>query len=131
MSKLVSIPGGDVLDTLKNKGGLDKYKPYSKDIYLFSTHIAGTSHVPNILELEPHIIENLEVHFFREPNNPFDKKAIVIRDNDNNKIGYVPRDRNDIISNLMDAGKIIFGKVTGKELKNKYVDIKIDVYFKD
>lgn len=117
MSDIISTNNGDLLGTIKNGGGLDNLKPYSKDIYLFSTHIAGTSYIPNILELEPNIIENLIVHFFREPNNPYDPKAIVIKDDNNNKIGYVPRIRNDIISNLMDAGKVIFGKVTKKEIK--------------
>lgn len=131
MSDIQPFNGGDIIDIIKGSNGLDDIKPFQKDIYLFSTHIAGTSHVDNILELEPTIIENLKVNFFREPNNKYDSKAIVIKDQNNNKLGYVPKDKNEIISRLMDSGKMIFGKVTRKELKGKYLDIKIDVFFKD
>lgn len=131
MSDIQPFNGGDIIDIIKQPNGLQDIKPFQKDIYLFSTHIAGTSHVENIMELEPDIVENLKVNFFREPNNKFDKKAIVIKDLNNNKLGYVPRDRNEIISRLMDSGKVIFGKVTSKELKGNYLNIKIDVFFKD
>ena len=58
MSDIQPFNGGDIIDIIKGSNGLDDIKPFQKDIYLFSTHIAGTSHVDNILELEPTIIEN-------------------------------------------------------------------------
>lgn len=131
MNDIQPFNGGNIIDIIHQPNGLDNVKPFQKDIYLFSTHIAGTSHIENILELEPQIVENLKVNFFREPNNKYDSKAIVIKDSNKNKLGYVPRDKNEIISRLMDSGKIIFGKVVKKELKGNYLDIKIDVFFKD
>jgi hypothetical protein len=35
--------------------------------------------------------------------------AIKIMDLDKQKLGYVPRAKNEVISNLLDAGKTIFG----------------------
>lgn len=131
MSELIPTYNNDDLTIIKNIKDIDKYRPYLREVFLFKTHIAGTSYIENIATLEPNIIEGLEVHFFREPNNQYDKNAIVIKDEKNNKIGYVPKVKNDIISKLMDAGKIIFGRVTEKEWKNKYLKIKINVFFKD
>ena len=131
MTNLIPNNTGDDLTLIKNTKDIDKYRPYLKKIFLFSTHIAGTSYVENMASLEPSILLGSEVNFFREPQNTFDNKAIVIKNQLNDKIGYVPKVKNDIISKLMDAGKIIFGEVTKKEWNNNYLKINIDVFFKD
>lgn len=130
-NSLKPVESNNFIDIIKNHKDIADIKPFQKDIFLFNTHIAGTTHVDNILALEPHITENLNVNFFRELNNKYDSKAIVIKDSNGNKLGYVPRDKNEVISRLMDSGKIIYGKVTSKELKGNYVYIRIDVFFKD
>ena len=66
--------------------------------------------------------------FFREPENPYDAQAIVIKTTDSVKIGYVPRQDNVIFARLMDAGKLLFGKITEKEKKGKWVRISIDIF---
>ena len=131
MSELIPDYSSEAIELLKNIQDIDKYRPYLKDIFLFSTHIAGTTYIPNIKDLDPFLVEGLEVYFFREPENQYDNRAIVIKDSENNKVGYIPKYKNDIISKLMDAGKIIFGKIRSKEWKNNYLKIDIDVYFKD
>ena len=64
----------------------------------------------------------------REPNNPYDKQAIVIKTGNGVKIGYVPKQDNIVFSRLMDAGKLLFGRISGKEKKGKWVVIKIKVF---
>ncbi|HAP32520.1 MAG TPA: hypothetical protein DCQ14_05650 [Firmicutes bacterium] len=54
-----------------------------------SPPVAGTSYVEGILELEPHLQIDDKLDFFREPDNPHDAKAIVIKNVDGLKIGYV------------------------------------------
>ncbi|MFV0267763.1 MAG: HIRAN domain-containing protein [Draconibacterium sp.] len=66
--------------------------------------------------------------FFREPDNPHDAKAIVIKNMDGIKVGYVPREDNVIFSRLMDAGKLLFGRITYKEMKGKWLKIDIKIY---
>lgn len=117
--------------SLIHNNELKDFKPYSKDIYLIEVHIAGTTHIDNINELEQKLNEGVEVVLYREPNNPYDDKAIVVKDKEGNKLGYIPRDKNEILSRLMDAGKLIYGKVKSKGKINEWVKVEMEVYLKD
>ena len=50
---------------------------------------------------------------------------------DGKKLGYVPRSWNTIPAHLMDGGKILFAKVTGKQLLDDWLRIKIQVFLQD
>ena len=73
-------------------------------------YVAGTTHIEGIEELEPHLNNDDRLEFFREPDNRYDKQAIVIKTFDGVKIGYVPKQDNVIFARLMDVGKLLFGK---------------------
>lgn len=129
MGDLVKTTGGELVGLLHGKGGgLTIPQPFEKDIFLFDSHIAGTTFIEGIEELEPHLNIGDKLDFFREPDNKYDKKAIVIKNKDGVKIGYVPREDNVIFSRLMDAGKLLFGKITEKELKGNWLKINIKIY---
>lgn len=129
MDELIKKNDSDIISLLHNKDeDTALFKPFERDIFLFDTYIAGTSHIEGILELEPYILIDEKVNFYREPNNPYDEKAIVIKNNDGIKLGYVPKNDNEIFSRLMDAGKLLFGRITLKEIKNKYLKLSIKVY---
>ena len=129
MSDLVKSRENDLIALLHGKGGgLVIQKPFERDIFLFDTHVAGTSFIEGIEELEPHLKLEDKLDFFREPGNPYDDKAIVIKTVDGVKIGYVPKADNAIFSRLMDAGKLLFGRISSKEMKGKWLKIEIKVY---
>ena len=129
MGELIKGEGAGLIGLLHGKGGeLDIPKPFERDIFLFETHVAGTGHIDGILELEPHMQEGDRLDFFREPDNPFDKKAIVIRNTDGVKIGYVPKADNAIFARLMDAGKLIFGRIESKKIRGDWLNIEIKVF---
>lgn len=129
MSDIVKSNEGGLVSLLHGKnGGLTIPKPFEKDIYLFDSHVAGTTFIEGIEELEPHLNIDDRLDFFREPDNKYDPKAIVIKNTDGVKIGYVPREDNVIFSRLMDAGKLLFGRITHKELKGKWLKIYIKIY---
>ena len=111
-----------------DKGGGLAVLPFQHEIFLFDTYIAGTTHVKGILDLEPSLKVDDRLQFLREPYNEHDAKAIVIRNADGIKIGYVPMDDNAVFSRLMDAGKLLFGKISAKEIKGKWVKIDIKVF---
>lgn len=120
MGDLVKNNSGELVGLLHGKGGeLVVPKPFEKDIFLFDTHVAGTSHIEGIEELEPHLNINDRLDFFREPDNRYDKEAIAIKTAGGVKIGYVPKQDNVIFARLMDAGKLLFGRISGKEKKRK------------
>ncbi len=129
MDHLTKEEKGGLVSLLHGKNGeVSIPKPFERDIFLFDTYVAGTSHVEGIEELEPHLQIGDRMVFFREPENPYDAQAIVIKATDGVKIGYVPRQDNVIFARLMDAGKLLFGKITEKEKKGKWVRISIDIF---
>lgn len=131
MANIIKIDDNNIVNLLNNKGGLDIGKPFSQEIFLIDVHIAGTTHIDNMNVLEPKLTKGVEVKFFREPNNQYDSKAIVVKDKDGNKLGYIPRDKNEILSRLMDAGKLVYGKVKTKEKIGDWIKIEMEVYLKD
>ncbi len=114
-----------------NNGKITIPKPFEKEIFLFDTYVAGTTHIEGMEELEPHLNSDDRLEFFREPDNPYDEQAIVIKTRNGVKIGYVPRQDNVIFARLMDAGKFLFGKITSKEKKGSWVKIYIKVFLSE
>ena len=129
MGDLVKTGGSGLAGLLHGKNGeISIPKPFEKDIFLFDTYVAGTTHIEGIEELELHLNVDDRLAFFREPDNRYDKQAIVIKTVDGVKIGYVPKQDNVIFARLMDAGKLLFGKITSKEKKGSWVKIYIKVF---
>ena len=129
MDDLIKGESGGLIGLLHGKGGgMTIPKPFEREIFLFDTYVAGTSHVEGILELEPKLQTGDKLNFFREPDNPFDPQAIVIRNADGAKVGYVPKADNLIFSRLMDAGKLLFGRIVEKEIKGTWLRISIKVF---
>lgn len=129
MGDLVRNESNGLIGLMHGKdGGLSIPKPFERDIFLFDTYVAGTTHIEGIEELEPHLNTDDRLEFFREPDNQYDKQAIVIKTADGVKIGYVPQNDNAIFARLMDAGKLLFGKITAKEKKGSWVKLGIKVY---
>ncbi len=129
MADLIKTNKGDLIGLFHGKGGeLVIPKPFERDIYLFDTYVAGTSHIEGIEELEPYLKVGDRLDFFREPNNQYDEYAIAIKNVDGIKIGYVPMRDNIIFSRLMDAGKLLFGRITSKEMCGKWLKIQIKIF---
>lgn len=120
---------GGLVGLLHGKGGgLSIPKPFERDIFLFCTHVAGTTYIEGIEELEPHLNVDDRLDFFREPDNKYDKRAIVVKTTDGVKIGYVPREDNVVFSRLMDAGKLLYGSISEKEVRGSWVKISIKIF---
>lgn len=130
MSEIVRIDGGNIVALLHQRD-TDLPKPFEQHIYLVDAHIAGTSHVEGIEEIEPRLAVGMRLNFFRETDNPYDPLAILIKDANSNKLGYVPRQKNEILSRLMDAGKLLYGTIYEKEFVGTWLKITIQIYLND
>lgn len=129
MSDIARKDNGDLIEYLAKSGAsMDLPKPFERDIYLFDTYVAGTSHIDDIKEIGDKLQEDERLVFYREPENEHDPQAIRIENLNKEKIGYVPRQDNIIFSRLMDAGKILFAKVIEKELRGDWLKIRIKIY---
>lgn len=131
MSELIKSQQSGLMSLLHSSGSLSIPKPFEKEIFLLDTHVAGTSFVEGIIDLAPSLHIGDKLNFFREPDNPHDDKAILIRTQTGVKIGYIPRADNIIFARLMDAGKLLFGIIESKELKVTWLRIGIKVYLQD
>ena len=82
-------------------------------------------------ELEPLLEEDDRLELFREPDNAYDKYAILVKTLNGEKLGYIPRTDNRIFSRLMDAGKMLFARIVSKEKKGKWVEIRIKIFYRN
>jgi len=132
MGNIIKSNSGDLVSLLHGKGGdLSIPRPFEREIFLFNTYVAGTSFIEGIEELEPHLQIDEKLSFFREPDNRYDKRAIVIKNSDGIKIGYVPKKDNAIFSRLMDAGKLLYGRIADKSMQGNWLKINIKIFLQE
>lgn len=132
MNEIIRIDETNIISVLNSiDGGLDIGKPFSKQIYLISASVAGAYYVDNIHDLLEEIKIGDKLHFIREPENKYDNLAIVVKDKNNNKLGFVPRNKNPILARLMDAGKLIYGTVKAASDDDNYINIEMEIYMHD
>ena len=132
MNEIIKIDETNIVSILNAQGGgLNIGKPFSRQIYLISASIAGAYYVDNIYDLLDEIKTGAKLHFVREPDNKFDELAILVKDQNGNKLGYVPRKENPILARLMDAGKLIFGTVVSINNDSSYINIEMEIFMDD
>lgn len=118
VSVLTAAPLGDLI------------KPLSKEILLFDTYVAGTSHISdNSVFADVKVGDKLILR--REPDNRFDDNAILVLDEKERKLGYVPEKDNLVFARLMDAGKFLSAAVTSFDSMGSFYEIEIDIYMTD
>jgi hypothetical protein len=100
-----------------------------KDILVLETIIAGTS-FRKLNDIEPKLSSQVKLEIKREPDNKFDEFAIALYF-EQKKIGYIPRERNEVIARLLDAGKMFFAIIEAKEWEGNWLKIEIKVFLKD
>ena len=87
-------------------------RPFSRQIFLAEVYVAGCNYIRNIKKYLSQMKVGDRVILLREPKNKYDELAILVKDERKHKLGYVPSVRNEVMSRLMDAGKLLYGTVT-------------------
>ena len=111
------------------KGLADMIKPLKKEIYLFDTYIAGTSYLKDTTVLQEAAVGDTLV--LQREENKFDEKAILVLNEKQQKLGYVPEKDNVVFSRLMDAGKLLTGKISSIQQKGTFTQIWMKIYLVD
>ena len=111
------------------KGGLPA--PFVQEILLIESYVAGTGFVENIRKKTRSVVPGSSLVLRREPANRYDDRAIQVLTGKGVRIGYVPRSVNPILSRLMDAGKILFAKVTDKNWNEEWLSLDIQIFLRD
>ena len=107
----------------------DIIKPLIREIHLFDSYIAGTTHLEDKSVLDA--IQVGDVLSLRREDNKYDSNAILILNADGKKLGYVPEKDNIIFARLMDAGKLLKAKISKITLKGSFRQISVGIFLVD
>lgn len=108
----------------------DIIKPLIREIHLFDSYVAGTTHLKDKTVLETiKVGDNLTLQ--REDDNKYDSNAILVLNEEKKKLGYVPEKDNIVFARLMDAGKLLKAKITDIKQKGNYTQISVGIYLVD
>ena len=129
MGKHILRKGG-VAGLLQRQNG-ELPLPFGREIFLLQTHIAGTSHVKNIKKLAEALQPGERLDLFREPENPYDALAVLVKNKKGQKLGYLPQKQNAIFARLMDAGKQLYAEMDHQRTIDGWIKIDIRVYLRD
>jgi len=111
------------------KGGSLGINVFSKDILVLECIVAGTS-FRKLTNVEPDLNAEVKLEVKREKDNKYDEYAIALYFG-KTKVGFIPRDKNEVIARLLDAGKNFFATIHAKEWEGNWLRIEIKVYLKD
>ena len=127
--ELTNTQTGSLVSVLDQQGIGELLKPLVREIHLFDSYVAGTTHLedPSVLD---QIMVDEKLSLIRE-NNKFDKNAIMIFTESKKRLGYVPEKDNIIFARLMDARKMLNARIKKIEKKGSFNQISIGIYLVD
>ena len=129
MENELSVRQDGLVSLVENREIGDIIKPLTKEIHLFDSFVAGTTHLEDKTVLEA-VAAGDRLSLLRE-DNKFDSNAIIIRTEDGRKLGYVPEKDNLIFARLMDAGKLLIARITEIKVRGNFTQIAIGIYLVD
>jgi hypothetical protein len=121
-NSLISISPG--LLKLVQSGGGDSF--LTRELTILECEIAGTS-FQKLDVIEPLLKEGDRFLLIREAENKYDKWAVAFYTIEKQKLGYLPKDKNEAIARLLDAGKTIFGALLSKKSHNNWLQLSVKI----
>ena len=150
-NELIVKKQNELVEAIDQQGLDAVLEPLIKEIHLFDTFVAGTTHLR-----DPSVLEQITAGdslTLRREDNAFDGNAILVLteeavddagcavDGDasgavgvgtgGRKLGYIPEKDTVVFARLMDAGKLLKAKVIDKEQIGSFTKIRIGVYLVD
>ncbi|SCJ96919.1 Uncharacterised protein [uncultured Clostridium sp.] len=119
-------------DSVKiERENIDKYrvKTHAKDIYLTRIYIDETEN-KDIIKFRKELCKEDIVYLKVDINNEDDEK-ISIFNNNGFVVGYIKSKENNILKNLIDWGKIIYGKITNTSEDYKEIELALYLSYED
>ena len=102
---------------------------FSKDITVLDCLVAGTSFY-NVKNIDEELKENDKLDLQREPTNEYDEFAIAIYFKEQ-KIGFIPKIKNESVARLLDAGKKFHAVIKEKNWEGNWLKLSIEVVLND
>lgn len=129
MANELDIKKEGIVGLVENHGLDEIIKPLFREIYLFDSYIAGTTHLQDKTVLD--IIKENDNLVLQREDNEFDSNAIMVLTEDKKKLGYIPKKDNIVFARLMDAGKLLKAKILKIEQKGNFRQISVGIYLVD
>jgi hypothetical protein len=111
-----------------SKGGLS-FDVFARDILVLECLAAGTS-FRKLDAIQPELKQTLKLEMKREGENKYDHFAIALW-YQQTKIGFIPKEKNQVLARLMDAGKQFYATIASKEIEGNWLKLEIQVMMKD
>ena len=102
-----------------------RVSPYTKDAFLTITKVEEMDKF-DLTIVENKITPGALVYLKRDKDNTEDKNSIMVLTEKGYLLGYVSKENNYILKNLMDWGKILYGQI--KSVDEDYMSMEIKVY---
>lgn len=127
MNKLVKVNSSLVTKSANN---INEYlKPMSRDIFLFTTKISNTYKLKDKVPLLKLTVG--DKLFFELGTSKYEDNQIIIKNKNNEIVGYVPESDSFIFARLMSAGKMLFAVTKSISHTSSVPLIEIDIYLQD
>lgn len=104
--------------------------PMARELIVLECQVAGTSY-QDLEEIESRLNNKDRFLLVRESDNKHDQFAVAIYTSQQEKLGYLPRARNETIARLLDAGKLIFAILKSKQWVNEWLKLELEVWLVD
>jgi len=111
---------------LRTLGKSEVVLPFSTQVFLMETHVAGTIYHKAAEEAE-FLKAGQQLVLRREPDNRHDDLAIEVLRQNGARLGYIPRNQNGVLARLMDAGKQICAEISVCDAEDTWTEIDIKV----
>lgn len=128
-NEIRTAQAGGLVQIINDQGLGEMLKPLIREIHLFDTNVAGTTHLEDKTVLTQ--IKAGDKLTLRREANKFDDNAILIFTEDGRKLGYIPERDNLIFSRLMDAGKMLACRINRISERGGFTVIGIGIYLVD
>ena len=102
---------------------------FPRETLVLECLVAGTS-FRKLENVRDELKETVRLEMKREGDNEFDHFAIGLWFQDA-KVGYIPREENEVIARLMDAGKQFFAIIAAKKMEGNWLKLYIRVKLKE
>lgn len=128
-SALSNVEENAIARSISNGTLSSVVEPLIKEIHLFDTYVSGTMFIDEKDVIEK-LVSGQEVSLERETNK-FDENAVAFYTTDRKKIGYIPEEDSMIFARLMDAGKLLRGRVRSVEKECGFNKIIVGIFLVD
>lgn len=102
---------------------------FAKEIMVLECLVAGTS-FRKLDKVANELAQKVKLETKREADNKFDEFAIGLWFG-KTKVGYIPKEKNEVVARLMDAGKQFYATIQAKEYEGNWLKLEIQVVMKD